>query len=102
MQLQFARLRHNLVISDGLEAWVLRDGRWEKTDALTAFLKSDWLTAREARRAFGDTLPEYRPRHLRAALLGGGCRGGDRESSGHAATLRRERPSGDDGRAASM
>lgn len=58
MQLQFGLLRGELVISDGVEAWILRDGRWERTDALTAFIKSTQLRPREARRTFGDKLPD--------------------------------------------
>jgi hypothetical protein len=57
MQLQFGLLRGELVISDGVEAWILRDGRRERTDALTAFIKSTQLRPREARRTFGDKLP---------------------------------------------
>jgi hypothetical protein len=38
MKLQFGRLRSDFVISDGVEAWTLKGGRWQKTDALTAFL----------------------------------------------------------------
>jgi hypothetical protein len=58
MKLQFGRLRGDFVISDGVEAWTLRDGQWQRTDALTAFLKSDWLTTREASRMVGDNLPD--------------------------------------------
>jgi hypothetical protein len=58
MQLQFGLLRGELVISVGVEAWILRDGRWERTDALTAFIKSTQLRPREARRTFGDKLPD--------------------------------------------
>jgi hypothetical protein len=57
MRLQFGRIRGDLVISDGQEAWVLRRTRWEQIDATMAFLKSDWLTPAQAGRAFGEDLP---------------------------------------------
>ena len=58
MNLKYGRLRGDFVISDGVEAWTLRDGQWQRSDALTAFLKSDWLTTREASRMVGDNLPD--------------------------------------------
>jgi hypothetical protein len=70
MHLQFGRLRGDLVISNGVEAWVLSDGRWERTDALTAFLKSACLTPREARRTFGDTLPNLPPEAFAGRKIG--------------------------------
>jgi hypothetical protein len=62
MRVQFGRLRRDLVISDGSEAWILTRAGWEQIDATTAFLKSDWLTPAQARRAFGDQLPALPPR----------------------------------------
>jgi hypothetical protein len=70
MQLQFGLLRGDLVLSNGVEAWVLSDGRWERTDALTAFLKSTCLTPREARRTFGDTLPNLPPEAFAGCKIG--------------------------------
>ena len=54
MQLQFGRLRGDFVISDGVEAWILRDGQWQRTDALTAFVLaqiSKFVTAADGIRA---------------------------------------------------
>ena len=70
MQLQFGRLRGDFVISDGVEAWILRDGRWEKTDALTAFIKSTQLRPREARRMFGEALPDVPPEAFAGRKIG--------------------------------
>jgi hypothetical protein len=61
MRVQFGRLRRDLVISDGQEAWVLTRAGWEQIDATAAFLKSHWLTPAQARRAFGDQLPDLPP-----------------------------------------
>ena len=58
MRLQFSLLRGNLVLSDGVEAWTLTDGKWERTDALAAFLRSTWLKSDEAIRMFGEALPD--------------------------------------------
>ena len=71
MQLQFGRLRGDLVISNGVEAWVLKEGRWQRVDALTTFLESDWLTTREASRSFGDTLPDLPPQPYAGRKIGG-------------------------------
>jgi hypothetical protein len=62
MRVQFWRLRGDLVISDGVEAWALTRAGWEQIDATTAFLKSEWLTPAQARRAFGDQFPTLPPR----------------------------------------
>jgi hypothetical protein len=70
MRLQFGRLRGDFVISDGTEAWIFRDGCWQKTDALTAFLKSDWLTPRRASRMVGDTLPDLPPEAFAGRKIG--------------------------------
>ena len=70
MQLQFGRLRGDFVISDGVEAWILIDGQWQRTDALTAFLKSEWLTTREASRMVGDSLPELPPEAFAGRKIG--------------------------------
>src|SRR4030095_7118111 len=103
MQLQFGLLRGELVISVGIEAWILRDGRWERTDALTAFIKSTQLRPREARRTFGDKLPDVPFKAFADERLDGGCRGGDHASGEHVPAPGRERTSGgDDRRAASM
>ena len=72
MRLQFGRLRGELVISDGIEAWVLTGTGWQSIDATMAFLKSDWIMPREARRIFGATLPDlpaeaFRGRDLKVA-----------------------------------
>lgn len=61
MRLQFSLLRGNLVISNGVEAWTLMDGKWERTDALAAFLRSTWLKSDEAIRMFGEALPDLPP-----------------------------------------
>ena len=70
MQLQFGLLRSDLVISNGVEAWILRGGRWKRTDALTAFLKSTQLTPREARRTFGHKLPDVPPEAFAGRKVG--------------------------------
>ena len=70
MQLQFGLLHGDLVISNGVEAWVLRDGRWERTDAPTAFVKSTQLKPREARRAFGEALPDLPPEAFASRKVG--------------------------------
>jgi hypothetical protein len=41
---QFYRLREDLVISDGVEAWQLTPAGWQQIDATMAFLNADWLT----------------------------------------------------------
>ena len=61
MRLQFSSLLGNLVISDGVEAWTFKGGKWERTDALAAFLKSTWLKSEEAIRMFGQALPDLPP-----------------------------------------
>jgi hypothetical protein len=61
LRLQFSCLRGNLVVSDGVEAWILTDGKWERTDALAAFLKSTWLKSDEAIGMFGKALPDLSP-----------------------------------------
>jgi hypothetical protein len=61
MRVQFGRLRGDLVVSDGEEAWTLTRAGWQQIAATTAFLKSDWLTPAQARRAFGDELPTLPP-----------------------------------------
>ena len=70
MQLQFGLLHGDLVISDGVEAWILRDGGWERTDALTAFLKPTQLTPREARLTFGEALPDVPPEAFASRKVG--------------------------------
>ena len=61
MRVQFGRLRGEFVVSDGEEAWMLTRAGWRQIDATTAFLKSDWLTPAQARRAFGHELPALPP-----------------------------------------
>jgi hypothetical protein len=62
MRVQFGRLRGDLVVSDGEEAWTLTRAVWEQIDATTAFLKSEWLSPAQAGRAFRDELPALPPR----------------------------------------
>ena len=84
MRLQFSLLRGNLVLSDGVEAWTLTDGKWERTDALAAFLRSTWLKSDEAIRMFGEAQPDLPPEALWASRSGDmACRGLGRGSGGH-------------------
>ena len=96
MNLQYGRLRGDFVISDGVEAWTLRDGQWQRTDALTAFLKSDWLTTREASRMVGDNLPDLPAEAFAGRKIGrrGVPRHGplaNRVGTGHRASGRKRR-----------
>jgi hypothetical protein len=61
-----ATLSYRMVSRLGYSA----DGRWERTDALAAFLKSTCLTPREARRTFGDTLPNLPPEAFAGRKIG--------------------------------
>src|SRR5262245_19573758 len=70
MKLQFGLLRGDLVISNGVEAWVHRGGRWERTDALRAFIKSTQLKPREVCRTFGDRLPDLPPEAFAGRMIG--------------------------------
>ena len=84
MRLQFSLLRGNLVISDGVEAWTLTDGKWERTDALAAFLRSTLLKSDEAIRMFGEAQPDLPPEALWASRSGDmACGGPGRGSGGH-------------------
>src|SRR5262245_28261375 len=42
----------------------------ERTDALTAFLTPTWWTPREARRTFGDALPDVPPEAFAGRTIG--------------------------------